>query len=431
LSSNDSGLFSFRFVDVHSRTVRDWQRNQFFDVPLGLGDSSVHKTHYPSLRQRLAELERFRAKLQLSEAYLLEVQRLSHTGSFGWRVSTGEVVWSEETFRIFEFDPAIKPTLELVLQRTHPEDRPFVEQFLTQVSHDDKDWHFEHRLLMPDGSVKHLRAVGHATKDTLGKPEFVGAVMDVTAARRAVEQLSQTQAELTRVARITALGELTAAIAHEVNQPLTGVLASGKACLNWLSHETPDLEAARTSLQRVVDDATRAGEVIGRMRALAKNAPSQMDWLNINETIIEIVALVRGQAQRNSVLLRAELLNNLPHIYGDRIQLQQVMLNLLVNGIEAMSGANERRELLVVSKKDDADGVLIEVRDTGAGFDDAALDRIFDAFYTTKFDGTGLGLAISRKIIEAHGGQLRASPNFPRGAIFQFRLPQGREEKRP
>jgi len=398
---------------------------------LGLGDSSVHKTHYPSLRQRLAELERVRAKLEQSDAYLLEAQRLSHTGSFGWKIYTGEIVWSEETFRIFEFDRSIKPTLDLILRRIHPEDRSFVEQFLVQVSLEEKDWHFEHRLLMPDASVKHLLAVGHATKDTLGNLEFVGAVMDVTAGRRAEQQLLQSQAELTRVARITTLGELTAVIAHEVNQPLTGLVTSGNACLRWLSGETPNLEAARKSIKRMINDASRAGEVISHIRTLAKKAPPCMGRLNINETIMEIVALVRSQAQQNGVLLRAELSNDLPIINGDQIQLQQVMLNLLLNAIEATSGVDGHRELSIVSKQDDPDGVVVEVRDTGAGLDKAALDRIFDAFYTTKRDGMGLGLAISQKIIEAHGGQIRAFPNIPRGAVFQFRLPQGREEQRP
>jgi PAS domain S-box-containing protein len=372
----------------------------------------------------ITERKRAEDALRQSEMYLAEAQRLSHTGSFGWRVATGEIVWSEESFRIFGYDPTTKPTLALVLERIHPEDRAAVEQFVERVAREAKDWELERRLLMPDGSVKHGRVVARAVKDAAGKLEFVGAVMDVTASRRAEEQLNLLRAELAHVTRVTTVGELTAAIAHEVNQPLTGLVTSGNACLHWLSGETPNLPAARRAVERMINDGTRAGEVISRIRAMVRKSPPRTDRLNINSTLMEVIALVRGEVERNGISLRTELSNDLPLVVGDRIQLQQVILNLIVNAIEAMSGVvPSQRELLVASAKNGPNSTLVTVRDSGTGLNETSLDRLFDAFYTTKASGMGMGLAISRTIIEAHGGRLWATPNVPQGAIFQFSLP--------
>jgi len=381
------------------------------------------------LQEEVAQRKRSENALRQSEMYLAEAQRMSRTGSFGWSVGGGEIAWSDETFRIFEYDRMMKPTLDLMLQRVHPEDRPIVQSFLERVSHDGKDLTLEHRLSMLDGSVKYVSAVAHASRDASGKLEFVGAVMDVTATRRAEEQLTQAQAELARVVRVTTLGELTATIAHEVNQPLTGLVNSGNACLRWLSGETPNVEAARRSVERMVGNASRAGEVISRIRAMVRKSPPKRDWLSINDTVLEVIALIRGEVQRNRVSLHTELSSQVPLVYGDRIQLQQVILNLFMNAVEAMSGIGEgRRDLLVASAKDGPNAVVVEVRDSGPGMDETAHDRLFEAFYTTKADGMGMGLAISRTIIAAHGGRLWAIPNIPQGAIFQFRLPTGGEK---
>lgn len=377
----------------------------------------------------ITERKRAEDALRQSQMYLAEAQRISRTGSFGWRVANGELFWSEEIFRIFEYDRATKPSLELVLQRTHPEDRAAVQRFLERVSEDGQDWEFERRLLMPDDSVKHVHAVAHVVNDAPGKLEYVGAVMDVTATRRAEEQLNLARAELARVTRVTTIGELTAAIAHEVSQPLTGLVSSGNACLRWLASETPNLEAARRAVERMINDGSRAGEVISRIRAMVRKSPPRRDKLNINDTIMEVIALIRGEVQRNGISLRTELSNDLPLVPGDRIQLQQVILNLIVNAIEAMSGVSQlQRELLVASVQEGSNGVLVAVGDSGTGLDRTSLDRLFEAFYTTKADGMGMGLAISRTIIEAHGGQLWASPNVPHGAIFRFRLPTDGEQ---
>jgi signal transduction histidine kinase len=237
------------------------------------------------------------------------------------------------------------------------------------------------------------------------------------------------RAELARVMRLITLGELTASIAHEINQPLAGVVSSGNACLRWLAHQPPDLEKARLSVERLIKDGNRASEVILRVRALVKGAPTRKTWWNINETILEVIALTRSEAQRSGVSIETHLSSELPPVLGDRIQLQQVILNLVVNAIEAMSEVDERpRELLVDSRKHESNSVLVAVRDSGTGLDFGSLDHIFDAFYTTKPDGMGMGLAICRSIIEAHGGRLWATPSEPRGAVFQFSLPTGQEE---
>jgi signal transduction histidine kinase len=379
---------------------------------------------YADLQQENSERQRAEDALRRSEAYLSEAQRLSHTGSFGWRVSTGELLWSEETFRIFAYDRTTKPTVELVLQRTHPEDAALVKQTIERASQDGKDFDFEHRLLMPDDSVKYVQVVAHALRDETGNLEFVGAVMDITERKRAEEALRNTQVELAHVTRVTTLGEITASIAHEVNQPLAAVVTNANASLRWLSRQPANLDEVRQALERIIKEGNRAGEVIGRIRSLVKRSPPQKEWLNINDTILEVIALARSEVERNRISLQTQLSDELPEVLGDRIQLQQVILNLVINAIQAMSGVSQgQRELLVSSCKDESNGVLVSVRDSGKGLEAERIDHLFDAFYTTKPDGMGMGLAISRSIVEAHGGRLWAKQNEPRGAVFQFILP--------
>jgi C4-dicarboxylate-specific signal transduction histidine kinase len=245
--------------------------------------------------------------------------------------------------------------------------------------------------------------------------------------QQAEEALRQTQAELAHIARLTTLGELTASIAHEINQPLGAMVNSANACLRWLAAQ--NLERARQSAVRIVADGQRAADTITRIRALAHNAPAQKDWLDLNATIRDVLALVRSEVHRHGVVVETHLAADVPRIQGDRIQLQQVLLNLLMNALEALSGGgNGPRELVVQSDMDTAQDVRVTVRDSGPGLDPQGLDRLFDAFYTTKAHGLGLGLAISRSIIAAHGGRLWASANVPHGAVFQFTVPRGSEE---
>jgi C4-dicarboxylate-specific signal transduction histidine kinase len=222
---------------------------------------------------------------------------------------------------------------------------------------------------------------------------------------------------------VATLGELTASIAHEINQPLAAVVNNATACVHWLAAQ--NLEEARQCAEFVIADGHRAGEIIARIRALAKKAPSRKDWVDVNDTILEVIALARSQVQSNGVLLRTRLGEDLPLILGDRIQLQQVLLNLIINAIEAMNDVRDARELSISSANDDSRNVLVAVRDSGPGLDPRNLDRLFQAFYTTKPHGMGMGLAISRSIVEAHGGRLWVTPNEPHGAVFQFTLPSG------
>jgi C4-dicarboxylate-specific signal transduction histidine kinase len=249
--------------------------------------------------------------------------------------------------------------------------------------------------------------------------------------QRARKELEQAQTELTRVIRVATLGELTAAIAHEVNQPLTGLATSGYACLRWLARDPPDLEEVRRSVERMINDGRRAGEVIDRIRAMVTKSPSQRGRLSINNVIMEVVTLLSVEIQRNRISLQTELSSDLPLIMGDRVQLQQVILNLMMNAIDAMSQTGRsQRELSVAAAMDGSDAVLVTVRDSGPGLDETALEHLFDAFYTTKPDGMGMGLAITRRIVDAHGGQVWATPNTPRGAKFEFRLPTDTPELR-
>jgi PAS domain S-box-containing protein len=387
-----------------------------------------------ALREQLTERRRAEEELRRSEAYLAEGQRISHTGSWGWNVATGELFWSREHFRICGFDPeTAKPSYPMFLERIHPKDRLFVEQTLDRAVRERSDLEMDYRIVLTDGSTKYLQSLGHPViRESGDLVEFVGTVMDVTERKRAEEALREAQAELTHVTRVTTLGEMTASIAHEINQPLAAVVNNASACLRWLAGQVPNLEEARQSAALIIADGHRAGEIISRIRALAKKAPPQKDWVNINETILEVIALARSEVQGNRVSLQTQLSDDVPLIVGDRIQLQQVILNLITNAIEAMSGVDERpRVVQVGSSKDESQGVRVAVRDSGPGLDPKSLDHLFTAFYTTKPQGMGMGLAISRSIIEAHGGRLWAVPNDGPGATFQFTLDVGIKEETP
>jgi C4-dicarboxylate-specific signal transduction histidine kinase len=560
-------------------------------------EHALHRAHEDLeslVAERTAQLARTNESLRRNEAYLAEAQRLSHTGTFAWVVSNGDIFWSEETYRIFEYDRAIQPTVELVLQRTYPDDRALVRQLIDRVSQQRKAFDFEHRLLMPNGSVKYVRVVGHpSVEDKSGNFEFVGAITDITERKRAEQRLRtqytvtqllaeattieevtpkilqtvcefllwdlgalwsldrqasvlrcvevwhkesvkvpqfeavtrertlrtgvglpgrvwsrhepayipdvtkdanfprgpiaereglhaafafpillggdvlgvmeffsreirqpeqellnmmatlgsqvgqfierkraeqavlSAQMELAHVARVATLGELTASIAHEVNQPLAAIANNASACLNWLKGN--NMEEARTSIEMICADGHRAGEIIGRIRALVKKAPTQKDWLDINQTIREVVALAHSELQRNSIALETRLSDAVqPLVFADRIQLQQVILNLIMNAVEAMSEMSDgRRQLLIRTDTDESESITVTVQDSGPGVKPEDLHRLFTPFYTTKPQGMGMGLAICRSIIEAHGGKLRVMVNEARGATFQFTLPTG------
>jgi C4-dicarboxylate-specific signal transduction histidine kinase len=366
------------------------------------------------------------AELRRSEAHLAEAQRLSHIGSFGWDTIDGRLYWSEELFRIFECDPASQPTEDFVLQRTHPHDRAVVQQLNVRASQDRSDFDLEHRLLMPNGQIKRVHVIGHSVFGEAGEfVEFVGTVMDVTERRRAEED----RQAIVHANRITTMGQLTASIAHEVNQPIAAVVTNAEAALRWGDMRPPELQEVRQALGRILRDGRRAGEVIGGIRALIAKAPPRQDRLDVNTIVLEVIALTRSEIYGNGVALRTQLAPGLPPVYGDRVQLQQVMLNLILNAVEALSEISEgSRDLLISSAGDTADRVSVAVQDSGPGLSPQGVERLFDAFYTTKGKGMGMGLAICRSIIEAHGGRLWATANEPQGAVFQFTLPLERDE---
>jgi signal transduction histidine kinase len=361
-------------------------------------------------------------KLRLSEAYLQEAQQLSHTGSFGWKVSTGETVWSDETFDIFEYDRSTKPTLELILLRVHPEDVPAVRQLIERAAHDGKDWGLEHRLLMPSGNIKHVSVVARARRSQSGSREFVGAIMDVTERKQAEELLRKAQANLAHTTRLTTVGELTASIAHEVNQPLAAVVTNANACLRWLSHDPPNYDEVRDAVRRIIRDGTRGAEVITRIRGLLKKEQTPKAIVDVNEVVRETIALARVNLQGAAV--RTELGYQLPRLTADRVLLQQVLLNLIINAMDAMKPMTDRPHMLSIrTKLHGENAVLVAVEDSGVGLNPKQLEKLFDPFYTTKQDGLGIGLSICRSIIESHGGRLWAESSEGLGSTFQFTLP--------
>jgi PAS domain S-box-containing protein len=514
----------------------------------------------------IEDQRRIEAALLHSEMYLAEAQRLSHTGSFGWNIATGEIIWSEETFRIFQCDRTTKPTLELTIQRVHSEDRDRVQQTMELASSDGKDFDHECRLLMPDGSVKHIRTVALAVKDASGNIEFAGAVMDVTASKQAQERLQallnekqklaslmenssdfigyapiveqidylnaagrrlvgleldedistyhmndfhppeerqlfmdrifpmlsrdghwegeralrhlrtyavisviqtvcfitdedsnrrtgiaticrdvterkreivrqrqaeeallKAQADLEHVTRLTTMGELAASIAHEIGQPLMAIVTNAETCFLRLAKDQPELDEARKAAERVIRDGHRAGDVVKSIRALVRKSAAETAQLDINIVIRDVLDLMRTELRRQDVSLKAEFCVGLEPVTGDRVQLQQVVLNLVMNGVEAMSGVTNRSRVLHVNTQRDTDGnIVIAVQDSGAGLDPSMMDRIFERFFTTKPEGMGMGLSICRSIVEAHGGRLWASPQLPHGSIFRFTLPRAK-----
>jgi signal transduction histidine kinase/HAMP domain-containing protein len=361
------------------------------------------------------------ATLQQSEAFLAEAQRLSKTGSFGWSVSTGEIRWSEETFRIFQYDRAMKPTVELILRRVHPEDAVYVKQTIESASMNGESFEHEYRLLMPDNTIKCVHVVAHALSDQSGKI-VLGAVMDVTERKRAEEALREAQANLARVSRVTTMGELTASLAHEIRQPIAAGVTNARTCLRWLGRDQPDVAEAREAASRIVSDVTRAADIISSISLLFKKGALQRELVDVNELIREMIVLLRSEANRYSISIRTELAEALPKIMADRVQLQQVFMNLMLNGIDAMKETTGGGELIIKAEQDDGQ-LLVSVSDTGVGLPPEQAEQIFKAFFTTKDNGTGMGLPISRSIIESHGGRLWATGVPGIGATFQFTLP--------
>jgi len=359
--------------------------------------------------------------LQRSEAFMSQAQSISQTGSFGWGVTSGEISWSDETYNITEFDRAAKPTVDEVFRLVHPDDLAFVRRTLDDAARDKTNLNFESRLLMPDGRVKHVHVIGRAV-DT-GNLEFVGAMRDITERARAAEALRQAQDDLARVNRVTTMGELAASLAHEINQPISGAITNGNVCLRKLAHGEPDLDGVRAAVARFVRDTKRAADIVDRIRSQFKRRAPIRELIDVNQIHQETAALMRDEAVRYNMSVRMELAADLPPIVGDRVQLQQVMMNLIVNGIEAMKDVAGTREMVLKSQRAEGRQILVSVSDTGIGFPPEMAEHLFAPFFTTKPGGTGMGLRICRSIVESHGGRLWAVGTPGGGATFHFSLP--------
>jgi signal transduction histidine kinase len=289
------------------------------------------------------------------------------------------------------------------------------------------DFAADYRIVFPDGTLKHLHVIGHPVFDETGEVhEYVGTVVDITERKRAEderERLRQLQSDLARINRVTTMGELTASVAHEIKQPISAAVMDAGTCVEWLARDRPDVEEARHAASRIVQDVTRASQIIDRIRLLFKKGEPQRELIDVNEVIREMIVLLRGEARLNSIAIHTELAADLPVINADRVQLQQVFMNLMLNAIDAIKDTKGAGELTIRSQPNPGGQLLISVSDSGAGLPSDQANKIFDAFFTTKPDGTGMGLSISRSIIESHGGRLWASANSGRGATFQFTLP--------
>jgi PAS domain S-box-containing protein len=536
--------------DVKTRIVRpDGEQRYIRSVGIPVIEDEMLKSFLGTAID-ITEQELLTQELERRQAYLAEAQILSHTGSFGWKPDTGEIVWSDETYRIFEYDPGEKLTLDRIMERVHPEDRHVALEVVEQASNRRGVVDFELRLLFPEGRVQYIRVLVRPLGIANAGLEFAGAVIDRTEAHLAEEQIRQNEAELrllidaipeqvavfgcdwnllfvnrqaqeytglspqevqsitaidrlihpedlgrlhgnreramrettpmetearirgkegfyrwfllrahplqdsqgrvlrwyatrtditdlknaeqarerlrhleadlAHTNRVSTLGEMAASLAHEIKQPIAAAITNANSCIEWLAHEPPNLDRARAAAARIDKCGNRAAEIIDRIRSLYKKSPPQREWVYVNGIIHELLTLLKGEAYRFSVAMRTDLSAELPKIMADRVQLQQVFMNLMLNAIEAMEDSGGE---LTVKSELQAGQLQFSVSDTGVGLPMDKMDQIFSAFFTTKPQGSGMGLAISRSIVESHGGHLWASTNGGRGATFQFTLP--------
>src|SRR5271166_3018165 len=416
-------------LDAHFRVVLpDGTTRYMYGIGHPLVKQSGETAEFVGAVTDITERKLAEKTLRESEAYLAEAQRLSHTGSWAWNPATGEHrYWSEECYRLHGLDAyGGLPRFETFFQRIHPEDQPGAAERLERVTREREEFEMDYRIVHPSGEVRDIHAVGHPVLTSSGDlAEFVGTVIDITERKRADEQrerLRQTQTDLAHINRVTTMGELTASLAHEINQPIAAAIIDANTCLSWLLRDQPDLEEARAAAARILKDGRRAAEIVKRVRLLFKKDTLQQELVDLNEIIREMILLLHTEATQFAVSVRMKLAADLPQVMGDRVQLQQVLMNLMMNSIDAMKDVDGPRELTIQSQRGEDGQVLISMSDTGVGLPPEQADQIFNAFFTTKPHGTGMGLRISRSLVESHGGRLWAAANSPRGASFYFTL---------
>ncbi|MEF3128712.1 PAS domain S-box protein [Rhizobium leguminosarum] len=423
-----------RYREFHERVCSGMRGYLEFDLINAIGARRHMETHAAPLRhidgsvvqlgvtRDITERREAQDRLRRSEAFLLEGQHLARMGNFSWNAASGEIVWSEQLYRIFEIEPGSVISLEQIAARIHPEDLPHLVDMVQQMEHGRRDFEYQLRILVADERVKHVHLIAH--RDQEDKDVYLGAVMDETQRRHSEDALENLRSELAQVSRFVSLGALTASIAHEVNQPLAGIVTNAGTCLRMLAANPPKIEGARETARRTIRDGKRAAEVIARLRSLFSNRESATEPMDLNEAVREVIALSSNDLQRNQVTLRTELSDQIPLVQGDRVQLQQVVMNLLRNAVDAMADVTGRQKtaLLRTNLQDDG-SVAFSVIDSGIGLGDGGAEKLFQAFYTTKSDGMGIGLSVSRSIIESHKGRLWAEPNDGVGATFAFVVP--------
>jgi PAS domain S-box-containing protein len=395
-------------------------------------DKSGRFIGYRGVGRHTTERKRAEEALRRSEAYLAEAQRLSHTGTLAFN-ATAPVYWSQESYRIWGLDPLQGlPDRETVLQRIHPDDRERVNVETEQALHEKRDFTLEFRIVLPDGTVKHIESIGRPLFSADGElVEMVATHVDVTERKHAQEEherLRQLESEFAHVNRLSVMGELAASLAHEILHPIATARNNARAAMRFLDMSPPNMAEVREALACIVRDADRGKDIVDRMRDHIKKAPPRNDRFEINEAIEEVIEMVRAPIDKNKVSVRTRLAAGLTSVWGDRVQLQQVVMNLILNSVEAMSAVEEgARELSISTKQGQTSDISVAVQDSGPGIDPEHLERVFAPFYTTKTGGIGMGLSICRSIIAAHGGRLWAEANRPRGTTFQFTLPAGLE----
>lgn len=425
-----AGSLRFHPVEVDHVLTAEGERTLLLDArPLSIPGHSERRVlvsfqDITARRQAEAAKDlRSEEELRRSEAFLAEAQRLSSTGSFAWKVANDYITWSEQLYQTFEFERDLPVTLERIRARVHPEDLAQFNGLVERSRGTGRDFDYEFRLLMPNQSVKYIHVIAHAIRDASGETEYIGAAQDATQRRMAEAALAKARSELTHVSRVSSLGVMTASIAHEVNQPLSGIITNAGTCLHMLAADPPDLDGARETARRTIRDAQRASDVLSRIRGLVTKKALAAERVDLNEAAREVIALSMGELQRGRVVVRCVLADHLPSVVGDRVQLQQVILNLVLNAIEAMSIVEARPRELEVRTEPEGGGVRLSVQDTGVGLAPMAVERLFEPFYTTKSGGMGIGLSISRSIIESHRGRLGATRSTGPGATFWFSLP--------
>ncbi|AZG16566.1 MULTISPECIES: sensor histidine kinase [Cupriavidus] len=377
--------------------------------------------------RNLADMERRRrteAALARSEAFLAEAQRLSRTGSIALRLPGNAMTWSDEAFRILGYPRGEPPHFGMMLTRVHPDDLAEVQRMHAAMLGGTDSVDLRYRLQMPDGAIRHVHVVARRSASAGDQHEYVGALMDTTEATEMQQTLHRTLTELAHVSRVTTLGQLAASIAHEVTQPMAAIVTCGSSALRWLRRETPDIGEATESIEQVIRDASRANDIIRQIRAMAQKSEPKYVEIAVDKLVTDSLELVRRELQDHQVSAVLDLDAGTTQIHGDWTQLQQVLVNLMVNAAQAMAQMSGRRRLTLASRVLPDQSVVVVVSDTGPGIAPKDMDRLFNAFYTTKPDGMGMGLSICRNIVESHGGSIAAESPPEGGARMIVRLPQ-------